>query len=440
LAHGNADTRSYLRRLLSRYDVLAVADGETALSAARHGCYDLVLADVMLPKLNGIDLVRTLRVDPLTRTLAIVLLSAPTGAQASIEEFEIAVDEHLVQPFTARKVLARIGAHVELGRFRRDGATRQMHLRGEAEALQHRLAFLAQVGDLLSSLDYEPAAQAVARVAVSHLAQLCTIDVLDANSEIQNIGLAHAEPSQEERIRELYIRHPVTRLSAHPVAVAIRTGQVQVLPTSDHSREAAEDDGYAQWAPFQSVGMQTAIVVPLAARGQVLGAISFWSTSQDSPGATDQTLAAAVARRVSLALDNARLYQQARRAEEGYRQLFWRGLQSLLGGTTDSDVPVARSGMAEVGGPSPSRPPTEPRPRLLDDVPPQMPSSPLTPREREVLEALATGASTRRIAAQLGVSDNAVRYYIKNLFTKLQVHSRAELVVFALRVGFAPSS
>ena len=57
----------------------------------------------------------------------------------------------------------------------------------------------------------------------------------------------------------------------------------------------------------------------------------------------------------------------------------------------------------------------------------------LTTRERQVLEAICRGLSTAEIAAKLGVAGNTVRNYFSSLYKKLEVHSRAEVIVWAKR-------
>ena len=111
--------RDYVRRLLSaRYDVEAVADGEAALVAARARRPDLVLADVMMPQLDGFGVLHALRADPQTRTLPVILLSARAGEESRIEGLEAGADAYLVKPFSARELLAHVEAHLELGRLR----------------------------------------------------------------------------------------------------------------------------------------------------------------------------------------------------------------------------------------------------------------------------------------------------------------------------------
>ncbi len=80
LADDNADMREYVSRLLAeRYDVTSVADGQQALAVARQRPPDLVLSDVMMPRLDGFGLLRELRADPATATIPVLLVSARAG-------------------------------------------------------------------------------------------------------------------------------------------------------------------------------------------------------------------------------------------------------------------------------------------------------------------------------------------------------------------------
>ena len=120
LADDNADMRGYLRRLLAtRYEVEALPDGAAALEAIRREPPDLVLSDVMMPRLDGFGLLRALREDEATRAIPVILLSARAGEEARIEGLEHGADDYLVKPFSAGELLARVGARLELARARR---------------------------------------------------------------------------------------------------------------------------------------------------------------------------------------------------------------------------------------------------------------------------------------------------------------------------------
>ena len=118
LADDNADMREYVARLLrERYEVEAVGDGLTALASARAKKPDLVLADVMMPRLDGFGLLRALRDDEQLKDVPIIMLSARAGEEARVEGIESGADDYVVKPFGARELLARVSARLDLSRL-----------------------------------------------------------------------------------------------------------------------------------------------------------------------------------------------------------------------------------------------------------------------------------------------------------------------------------
>ena len=116
--------RDYIRRLLAeQYEVETVADGQAALERILANPPDLVLADVMMPRLDGFGLLHRLRADERTRTLPLIMLSARAGEEARVEGLNAGADDYLIKPFSARELLARVGTHVEMARLRRAAAT-----------------------------------------------------------------------------------------------------------------------------------------------------------------------------------------------------------------------------------------------------------------------------------------------------------------------------
>lgn len=120
LADDNSDMRDYVSRLLAtKYDVEAVGDGEAALESARARKFDLILSDVMMPKLDGFGLLHALRADERTRTTPFILLSARAGEESRVEGMEAGADDYLIKPFSARELMARVEAHLQLQRERK---------------------------------------------------------------------------------------------------------------------------------------------------------------------------------------------------------------------------------------------------------------------------------------------------------------------------------
>ena len=113
IADDNADMREYLARLLGdRWHVEVAADGATALEMARLRPPDLVVADVMMPRLDGFGLLRELRANHLTRSIPVVLLSARAGEEATAEGLSAGANDYLVKPFSARELLVRVAAQL----------------------------------------------------------------------------------------------------------------------------------------------------------------------------------------------------------------------------------------------------------------------------------------------------------------------------------------
>jgi signal transduction histidine kinase len=138
IADDNADMREYLARVLGRHWVVeTAADGQAALEAVRARPPDLVLSDVMMPRLDGFALLRTLRDDPRTSTVPVILLSARAGEESREEGLGIGADDYLVKPFTRRELVARVNAHLGVARARALAAeTREALLRaGREEAM-----------------------------------------------------------------------------------------------------------------------------------------------------------------------------------------------------------------------------------------------------------------------------------------------------------------
>jgi signal transduction histidine kinase len=137
IADDNSDMRQYLARLLSeQYEVETVADGQEALRAAHEHSPDLIVSDVMMPILDGFELLKTLRAEEQTRTIPVVLLSARAGEESRVEGIQAGADDYLIKPFSARELLARVSGRLEISRLQRD---RESQLRVNQAELEQRV-------------------------------------------------------------------------------------------------------------------------------------------------------------------------------------------------------------------------------------------------------------------------------------------------------------
>ncbi|WP_229223469.1 ATP-binding protein [Duganella sp. sic0402] len=119
IADDNNDMRAYLKSLLDPHaDVIVSADGEAAFERLQHEPCDLLLSDVMMPRLDGFGLIARIRADETLRRLPIILLSARAGEEAKIEGLQAGADDYLVKPFSTNELLARVLRQVTLARER----------------------------------------------------------------------------------------------------------------------------------------------------------------------------------------------------------------------------------------------------------------------------------------------------------------------------------
>ncbi len=119
VADDNADMREYIGRLLSpAWEVECVPDGEAALAALARRAFDLVITDVMMPKMDGFALLAAIRASKPLEGLPVVMLSARAGEEARIEGLDAGADDYLVKPFGGRELAARVRSQLQLKRAR----------------------------------------------------------------------------------------------------------------------------------------------------------------------------------------------------------------------------------------------------------------------------------------------------------------------------------
>jgi PAS domain S-box-containing protein len=121
--------RGILEMLLGRHwDVEVAADGREALDKVRRHVPDLVLADLVLPKVDGYQLIRELRAQPRTRSVPIVVVSGLAEEADRMRALEVGATDFLVKPFSERELYLRVSAQIETTMLResavRSGADR----------------------------------------------------------------------------------------------------------------------------------------------------------------------------------------------------------------------------------------------------------------------------------------------------------------------------
>jgi signal transduction histidine kinase/DNA-binding response OmpR family regulator len=132
----NADMRNYVAGLLSpHWNVELARDGAEALRMIRASAPNVILSDIMMPGIDGLQLLREVRSDEALTNIPVILLSARAGQEASVAALAAGASDYLVKPFSSRELVARVATHVALGRARaaeRDANERLQALFAEA--------------------------------------------------------------------------------------------------------------------------------------------------------------------------------------------------------------------------------------------------------------------------------------------------------------------
>ncbi len=155
----NADLRKYLMQLLrTRYRVTIARDGAEALEAIDRDRPDIVLSDVMMPGIDGRELVRRIRERSDGDDIGIVILSARAGAEAVVDGLSGGADDYVSKPFTATELLARIDSQLRLLHARRAAERRTEENTLSFQQIADALPAMVWTSALDGSRDYENAA------------------------------------------------------------------------------------------------------------------------------------------------------------------------------------------------------------------------------------------------------------------------------------------
>ncbi|HEX2570406.1 MAG TPA: ATP-binding protein [Polyangia bacterium] len=179
-----------------------------------------------------------------------------------------------------------------------------------------RDAFLAQASALLnSSLDARTILESLAHLAVPTMCDTCIVDMVE-DGQVTRMAVAHfdAEPQVAAEVAEALKRYPPLK-EKHPVQEVLRTQKAELQPEVPTSALAAAAQDVTHRELLERVGPISHMIVPIVARGQALGTITFWSRGSGRRfDAEDLALAEDLTQRAALAVDNARLYQAERHA------------------------------------------------------------------------------------------------------------------------------
>ena len=209
-------------------------------------------------------------------------------------------------------------------RPREGRATRADPAGGRAAIIGARWRFLAEASALLDrSLDYQETLANVVRLVVPRMADYAIVALLAEDGSLTWGYSAHCDSSKEALVGRLRAYQPHLTTEGHPTAEALRSGETVVVDVVDEAvlRSVARDATHL--ALLRQLALTSVIIIPLAARGRVLGSLLLATTRDSNRRYTDRDVAIAneVGRRAALAVDHALLYQAAERAGRAREQM-----------------------------------------------------------------------------------------------------------------------
>ncbi len=311
IADDNADLRGYLTRLLAgRYAVEAVADGAALLERVRAALPDLVVADVMMPRLDGFAVLRALRDDPRTAHVPIVLLSARAGEEATVDALRSGADDYVVKPFVAADLVARIDALLRrtLGRETARGDE------GDERAARREAELLSTAADrFIAAVDTAAVARAITSVLTPAYADWCSVTVPREDGRLASLSLLHAEPAKAELGTMLEQEYP-QHLGDGSLLAGVFAGNEPLLledVTDELLRAAARD--LRHYTILATLSLRSAIVVPVVLGGTAVAAITAVRAEASARFTQhDRDFMLRLAARAALAFESARVYERER--------------------------------------------------------------------------------------------------------------------------------
>src|SRR5215203_241119 len=177
------------------------------------------------------------------------------------------------------------------------------------------LRFLAESGATLSSsLDYRDTLANVARLAVPTLADWCAVDVMEEDGTVERLAVEHSDPEKVALAYELQERYPSDPETTRGARKVLKTGEPDMMAEIPEELLDQVAMNVEHRTIMRELGLRSYMVVPMVARGRSHGAITLVSAESGRRyEETDLRLAEELARRAALAVDNAKLYEEAQR-------------------------------------------------------------------------------------------------------------------------------
>ena len=294
----------YLKEMGFR--VTVARDGESALEKARYGQPDLILLDLLMPKIDGFETCRRLKTDETLRNIPVIFMTALTETQDKVKGFQVGGVDYITKPFQQEEVLVRIKTHLALRAMQRQIEAQNKQLQQEIverkkaeEALREaheemeqrvkdRTTALSQANRMLGILN--ACNQVVVRATdeLDLLREICYVVIEVGGYPLAWVGLAEQETAKTVRpvahagfekgdLSTLGVTGADTEQSHGPIGTAIRSKRPATV------NDVRNDPSFAPWKE-ETIrrGYVSTVALPLCGDDQVLGVLSIYATEPDA--------------------------------------------------------------------------------------------------------------------------------------------------------------
>jgi signal transduction histidine kinase len=277
-----------------------VETAEELRAALQQRDWDIILSDYFLPVFSAPDALQVLQETGLD--IPFIVVSGGAGEQQGVDMMRAGARDYF-----PKDRIARLPAAVT--RELAEAKARRSRVRAELER-----ALLARVGEVLAApLDFEQWLTRLVWLPVPALADCCAIFLEEPGVGLRMMALAHEAPGLKQPPLAAELRVPLGLEAAHGPGYVLRTGRPELLlDVSEQLELLARNEAHLDL--LRALGLRSVIYVPLQGRHGAMGVLSLGTTGQRRLGAEDLGLAQELARRVSLVLENALLFQEMQEA------------------------------------------------------------------------------------------------------------------------------
>ncbi|MBI3947552.1 MAG: diguanylate cyclase [Armatimonadetes bacterium] len=294
------------------YEVLTAADGLAAMNLALRQVPDLIIADVEMPEMTGLQLIRLLKGDPRTQSIPVLILSGHTEQYEQFWGRETGADDYVLKPFSPETLLGRVAMLLERhAAGPRSRPSPDMADTSPAEALERinaslerRLFALTVIQDITEL------------AATTHGERNMVAALLERLSRLLDFTAAVVSLAQGGHT------YLLVRRAIHPAAVeSLQASVGSALPAPDGPRPApALLGGMDLIAASAASGAPALLLLPLRVSGQVLGGLGIAREAERPFREPEREILDLVAGQAGLVLDHARLEEVERAHADALRR------------------------------------------------------------------------------------------------------------------------